>query len=64
MEPMAGFQWRPITSPKYGRLQYQMTYQYVQRNLWSGTGGATAFSTTGPRGLDSMIHAGMRYYIP
>jgi hypothetical protein len=61
-EGMLGFTYRVASSPKYGRLQYQATYQYVQRNLWSGVGSAT--SPTGPRALDSMVHMGMRYYIP
>ena len=34
---MVGFTYRVINSPKYGRLQYQATYNYMQRNLWSGT---------------------------
>ncbi|HEY4356069.1 MAG TPA: hypothetical protein VGN16_10010, partial [Acidobacteriaceae bacterium] len=61
-EGMIGFTYRAINNPKYGRLQYSLTYQYLQRNLWSGLGSAT--TPTGPRGEDSMIHAGMRYYIP
>ncbi|GAC1429158.1 MAG: hypothetical protein NVSMB62_26930 [Acidobacteriaceae bacterium] len=61
-EGMLGFAYRAVSSPKYGRLQYSMTYQYLQRNLWSGVGSAT--TPSGPRGEDSMIHVGMRYYIP
>ena len=62
-EPMIGFTYRLVNSPKYGRLQYQATYSYLQRNLWSGATGTTGFPT-GPRALDNMIHTGMRYYIP
>jgi hypothetical protein len=51
-----------VNSPKYGRFQYQVNWQYMQRNLWSGVGSAT--TPTGPRGLDNMIFTGMRYYIP
>ena len=61
-EGMLGFTYRLASSPKYGRLQYQMTYSYLQCNLWSGVGSAT--TPSGPRGLDNMVHAGMRYYIP
>jgi hypothetical protein len=61
-EGMFGFTYRLYNSPKYGRLQYQVTYSLLQRNLWSGVGNAT--TPTGPRAQDSMIHAGMRYYIP
>ena len=70
-EGMIGATYRIINSPKYGRLQYQLTYSYLQRNLWSGSVTGTvanappiAARPTGPRGLDNMIHVGMRYYIP
>ena len=61
-EGMFGFQWRPITSPKYGRLQYSATYSLIQRQLWAGVGSAT--TPPSPRAQDSMIHWQMRYYIP
>ncbi len=61
-EGMLGFTYRVASSARYGRLQYSATWQYVQRNLWSGVGSAT--TPTGPRALDNMIHMGMRYYIP
>ncbi len=66
-EPMFGFTYRVINSPKYGRLQYQATYNYMQRNLWSGnnvpsTGPITG--PTGPRATDPMVFVSMRYYIP
>ena len=61
-EGMLGLTYRLINSPQYGRLQYQLTYSYIQRNLWSGVG--TATGPTGPRAEDSMVHVSMRYYIP
>lgn len=61
-EGLLGFTYRVANSPKYGRIQYQVNYQYIQRNLWSGVGNAT--TPRGPRGLDNMIFTGMRYYIP
>ncbi len=66
-EAMGGFIWRAVNSPTYGRLQYEVTYSYLQRNLWSGnnvpaTGPIT--SPTGARATDPMIHISMRYYIP
>ena len=61
-EGMIGFTYRLVNSPKYGRLQYQATYQLIQRNLWSGIG--SAITPNGPRAQDNMIHVGMRYYIP
>ncbi len=70
-EPMIGFIYRAVNSPKYGRLQYWATYSYLQRNLWSGTtatASASAFepvpTPTGPRAQDNMFHVSMRYYIP
>jgi hypothetical protein len=61
-EAMGGLTYRAIDSPKYGRLQYQLTYSYIQRNLWSGVGSAS--TPTGPRATEPMIHISMRYYIP
>jgi hypothetical protein len=61
-EGMIGFTYRAFNSPKIGKLQYSMTYSYLQRNLWSGVGNATTPSS--PRAENSMIHVGMRYYIP
>ncbi len=63
-EGLIGFTYRVANSPKYGRIQYQVNYQYMQRNLWSGIGGGPAPTPSGPRGLDNMIFTGMRYYIP
>jgi len=66
-EAMGGFIWRIVNSPTYGRLQYEATYSYIQRNLWSGnnipaTGPIT--SPSGARATEPMIHVSMRYYIP
>ena len=66
-EGLLGFTYRVANSPKYGRIQYQVNYQYMQRNLWSGNNIPATGPTTGPsgpRGLDNMIFTGMRYYIP
>ena len=62
-EPMGGFQWRPISSPKYGRLQYSVTYSYIQRNLWGSTVASTT-TPSSPRATEPMVHVQMRYYIP
>jgi len=61
-EGMIGFQYRPIVSPKWGRLQYSATYSIINRQLWAGVGSAT--TPVSPRAQDSMIHVQMRYYIP
>jgi len=66
-EPVGGFIYRVASSPKYGRLQYWVTYSYLQRNLWSGVNVPTTgpvSGPTGPRATDPMIHISMRYYIP
>jgi hypothetical protein len=57
-EGLLGFTYRFTNSPKFGRLQYAMNYQYVQRAVWSGSTGI------GPRAQDGMIFTGLRYYIP
>ena len=61
-EGLIGATYRVVNSPKYGKLQYSVNYQYVQRNLWSGVGNAT--TPSGPRALDNMVFTSMRYYIP
>ena len=61
-EGMLGLTYRAVNSPKYGRLQYQFNYQYIQRNLWSGVGSVT--TPSGPRALNNMFFVGTRYYIP
>ena len=57
-EGMLGFTYRIVNTPKFGRLQYAVNYQYLQRNLWSGSTGI------GPRAEDSMVLTSLRYYIP
>ncbi len=61
-EPMFGFAWRPVNDPKYGKLQYSLTYSYLKRGLWSGLGSTT--TPPAPSTSDSMLHFQMRYYIP
>ncbi len=63
-EGLIGLTFRAIDSPQYGRLQYSMNYQYLQRALWSGTVGTATGVPTGPRAEDSMAYVSMRYYIP
>jgi hypothetical protein len=57
IEGTAGFTYRFYTSPKYGRLQYQMQYSYLDRQAWTGVGGA-------PKAINNMVFTSMRYYIP
>jgi hypothetical protein len=67
-EGMIGFTYKAYNSPKYGRLQYQATYSYLTRQLWtgvtSGTYGSPAATFGAPRATNGMVHVGMRYYIP
>ncbi len=66
-EGMVGFTYRLASSPKYGRLQYQATYSYLTRSLWTGITSGTVTVPTGfgaPRAVNNMVHVGLRYYIP
>ncbi|GAC1357445.1 MAG: hypothetical protein NVSMB3_04020 [Acidobacteriaceae bacterium] len=63
VEGTAGFTYRVYTSPKFGRLQYQVQYSYLDRQAWTGTG-ATPGSSTQPKATNNMVFTGMRYYIP
>jgi hypothetical protein len=66
-EGLLGFTYRFTNSPKFGRLQYAVNYQYMQRNLWSGSVSSSTISPpppTGPRAEDGMVFTSLRYYIP
>ncbi len=65
-EGMFGFTYRAISSPKYGRLQYQATYSYLTKAAWTGVLSGTyptGFLGSG-RATNGMVHVSMRYYIP
>jgi len=57
IEGTAGFWYRFYNGP-HGRLQWGPQYSYVTRNAWSGASGLT------PHGIDNMIFASFRYYLP
>jgi len=63
MEGTAGFTYRVYSNPRFGRLQYQVQYSYLQRGAWAGVG-ATAGSVAAPKATNNMVFTGMRYYIP
>ena len=63
-EGMGGLVYRAINSPSYGRLQYELTYSYIQRNLWSGNVTGSTTTPNGPRATEPMVHVSMRYYLP
>ena len=48
-EGMIGFQYRPVSSTQYGKLQYSVTYQIINRQLWAGLGSATTPLARGHR---------------
>ena len=67
-EGMAGFTYRAVNNPRYGRLQYSATYSYLTKQTWNGVlsgtyGSPTAVYGAG-RATNGMVHVGMRYYIP
>lgn len=63
IEGTAGFTYRVYTNPRFGRLQYQMQYSYLDRETWAGVG-STPGSSTSPKTNNNMVFTGMRYYIP
>lgn len=67
-EGTAGFTYRLINSPKFGRLQYQATYSYLTKNAWVGLQSGTINTPTqvlfAPKATENMVFTGMRYYIP
>jgi hypothetical protein len=68
IEGMAGFTYRIVSSPKFGRLQYQVNYQYLTKSAWtgvsSGTYGSANANFGSPKAVDNMVFTGLRYYIP
>lgn len=56
-EGTLGFTYRFYDSAERGRLQYSMTYSYLEKKAWVGTAGA-------PHATNNMIFTGFRYYIP
>ena len=67
-EGTIGFTYRVYSSPKFGRLQYQGVYSYLDRVAWAGLASGTFGSPTAtfakPKATNNMIFWGMRYYIP
>jgi hypothetical protein len=67
-EGTIGFTYRVYNNPKYGRLQYQGFYSYLDRNAWagvtSGTYGSASATYGGAKATNNMVFWSMRYYIP
>jgi hypothetical protein len=55
-EATVGFWFKPYNGPK-GRIQFGPQYSYVERNAWSGVGGA-------PKATENMFLTSFRYYLP
>jgi hypothetical protein len=71
IEGTAGFTYRFYSSPKFGRLQYQMVYSYLTKEGWNGVHVGSAANVLagtatygGPKATDNMVFTGLRYYIP
>jgi hypothetical protein len=64
--------WYNFYNGPMGRFRQGIQYSYAVRNLWSGTGSATAPSgvtgiadpTGSAKGIDNMIFTSLRYYLP
>jgi hypothetical protein len=61
-ETTVGF-WHKFYQGDKGRVQWGLTYSYLVKNAWSGTGGP-AGSNYGPKANDNMIWTSFRYYLP
>jgi hypothetical protein len=55
-EATGGYWYRFAKGP-YGTLQFGTQYEYLQRNTWSGVGGA-------PQGSDNVVYNSFRYILP
>ena len=66
VEGTFGFTYRIVSSPKYGRLQYQGVYSYLTKTSWDGLTSGTGQPPTiaGRTAINNMFFTGMRYYIP
>jgi hypothetical protein len=72
-----GITYRFFNSPTKGRLQFQATYSYLDRQAWQGYAGTTAPTFANgnfalpagdayqsAQGVTGMFHTSFRYYIP
>ncbi len=61
-EATFGYWYNFYNGPK-GRLRQGIQYSWFERDLWSGTGGATN-PPGGARGNDNIVETSLRYYLP
>jgi len=63
-EPTLGF-WYKFYQGTKGRVQFGVTYSYLVKSAWSGTGDVPAGDIPiSPKGIDNMIFTSFRYYLP
>jgi hypothetical protein len=65
IEGTLGF-WHKLYQGPKGGFRWGMTYSYLTRTAWSGSGGLPAGSTAGlsPKAVDNMVWTSFRYYLP
>jgi hypothetical protein len=65
IEGTLGF-WHKIYQGPKGGFRWGITYSYLTRTAWSGSGGLPAGSTAGlsPKAVDNMVWTSFRYYLP
>lgn len=61
-EASFGYWYNFYNGPK-GRLRQGFQYSFIERDLWSGAGGATNASGEA-KGTDNIIETSLRYYLP
>jgi len=63
-EGTVGF-WHKLYQGEKGRVQWGVTYSYVYKVGWSGSGGvAPGASAIAPKAIDNMVWTSFRYYLP
>jgi hypothetical protein len=64
IEGTLGF-WHKISQGPKGGFRWGMTYSYLTRTGWSGSGGLAAGSAgLSPKAVDNMVWTSFRYYLP
>jgi hypothetical protein len=64
IEGTLGF-WHKLYQGPKGGFRWGMTYSYLTRTGWSGTGGLPAGSAgISPKAVDNMVWTSFRYYLP
>src|SRR6267143_3892193 len=64
IEGTLGF-WHKLYQGPKGGFRWGMTYSYLTRTGWSGSGGLTAGSAgLSPKAVDNMVWTSFRYYLP